>query len=182
MCSDNIDEKILREHAQMRIALAQRYRWFCHVTPVGNLVGIRRDGLQPRADKRAPELVVRHFGADASKIICLSPLGAQDVGPPVQQGISVCLAIENAALPARLGLDWSFDGAFGLPEVLRSDHPDWSVPLIFVTVVHRKGSVVSYDPIPRDALRVFAKDCPPHDLTRWPFLADTTDSDLVRFS
>lgn len=181
MCNENIDEQILRDHAEMRTALGQRYRWFCHVTPIGNLVGIRRDGLQPRSDRAAPDIVVRQFGADASNIICLSPLGAQDVGPPVQQGNRVCLAIENTGLPERLGLDWSFDGTIGLPAVLRRDHPEWSVPLIFVTVVHRRGSVISYDPIHRNALRVFAKDCPPHDLMRWPMLADTTDNDLVTF-
>jgi hypothetical protein len=85
---DEILEEILRERAAMRQAIGTKYKWFCHVTPIGNVDGIRGQGLLPHADAPPPEPVVRVFGQDAGKIICINPLGADTVPPAVQTGRS----------------------------------------------------------------------------------------------
>lgn len=173
-----IHDEILADMPSMRQALGQRFYWFCHVTLLDSVGSIRKTGLVPKADKD----VVRHYiGGTASERICLSPFGAKSVGPPVQEGTKVCLAIAREALPARLGLDWSFDGGLGIASVLRSENPARDAASIFVESVDRWGSIVVYDPIPSEAIKAFAKGCAPHNLSRWPLLGDTTDEDLVTF-
>jgi len=178
-----IHDEILADMRSMRQALGQRFYWFCHVTLLDSVGSIRETGLVPKADKdSSPPDVVRHYiGGTASERICLSPFGAKSVGPPVQEGTKVCLAIAHEALPARLGLDWSFDGGLGIASVLRHEAPCRNAASIFVEAADRWGSIVVYDPIPSEAIKAFAKGCAPHDLSRWPLLVDTMDEFLVTF-
>lgn len=178
----DIHDEMLTDLPAMRLALGQRFYWFCHVTLLGSADRIRQDGLIPKDDSTSPEVVTRHLGDLARNRICFSPFGAKSVGPPVQQGTKVCLAIAREALPARVGLDWSFAGGFGIANELRRADAQRPSASIFVEAADRWGSIVVYDSIPPTVIRAFANWCPPHDLARWPLLVHTTDNDLVRFS
>ncbi len=183
MSGGDIHEEILADMPSMWQALGQRFYWFCHVTLLDSVGSIRKTGLVPKADKDStpPHVVRQYIGKTASERICLSPFGAKSVGPPVQEGTKVCLAIAREALPARLGLDWSFDGGLGIASVLRHEAPARDATSIFVEAADRWGSIVVYDPIPKEAIKAFAKGCAPHDLSRWPLLVDTMDEFLVTF-
>lgn len=165
-----INETILAHPVEMRRALGLRYRWFCHVTPLKNVTAIRRRGLEPRSDSAPPDIVRRYMGPNAANIICLCPLGADDVGPPVQDGTRVCLAIERDALPMRLGLDWSFGGTLQRAEDVARDNAGMSPVDVFLAVVHSRGSLVAYDPIPENAIRAFVRGSQPHHILTWPAL------------
>lgn len=179
--TDDILAETLRDMQAMRLAIGTRYKWFYHVTPIGNVDGIRRQGLLPHSDASPPESVVRSIGQDAGKITCINPLGTDKVPPSVQRGPFVCLAFGNKALPNRLGLDWSYGGAVEIASVLRADEPSTQIADIFVKAVKRWGSMVVYDSIPREALRVCAKGCLPHAPERWPPLIQIGSGDLIHF-
>lgn len=178
---DEILAETLRETSAIRMAIGRKHRWFCHITPFGNADSIRKTGLLPNADARPPEPVIEAFGPASSRIICVSPFGVDIVPPAVQEGPFICLAFRNEALPIRIGLDWSYDGAVGLARVLREERPTAPIGEIFVEAVRRRGSMVLYDPVEPSALRVFTKSCPPHNPERWPTLTEADNSALGQF-
>ena len=92
------------------------------------------------------------------------------------------MAFDRDALPATIGLDWSYAGTWTLPAILRHDHPNLSNEEIFCEVVRRRGSVVAYEVAPADALRVWTKGMPGNDPSKWPRLADTKLADVERFN
>lgn len=179
------DEQILREtlgnFQAVRLAIGARYKWFIHITRTANMAGIRQNGLLPHTDAPPPREVVEVLGDTAANITCLSPLGADLVPGPVGEGPFVCLAIENNALPPRIGLDWSYDGAVGIARVLRDEQRDSSVGEIFAAAVKRWGSMVVYDRIPPTDLRVYANGYFPLAPQHWPMLTNTADGDLAIF-
>src|SRR5258705_10521797 len=132
----------------MRRAIALRYKWYYHVTPVGNADGIREKGIISNHDKMPPPQVVKHLGQAGGHIICFNPLGADCVPPAVQQGPFVCLALSTETLPHRIGMDWSYDGATDIAQVLRDEQPQRLAVEIFVEAGKRWGSVVWVDPVP----------------------------------
>jgi hypothetical protein len=178
---EEIHDEMLRTMPQMRRAIALRYKWYYHVSPVLNADSIRKTGITTNQDKRAPPEVLKHVGPKGSRVICLNPLGADCVPPAVQQGPFICLAISTETLPHRIGVDWTYDGAVGIARVLRHEQPRRPADEIFVEAVKRWGSMVSYDPIPLNGLRVCAKGCLPHDPLRWPMLVGTTNDELANF-
>jgi hypothetical protein len=171
----SIHDEMLSDMPAMRMALGRHFKWYYHITPLTNVPSIRAQGLLPRPDKAASEVVVKYIGPSASKIICLNPLGANVVPPTVQQGPFVCLAICRESLPRRVGLDWSYDGGFGIAEVLRAEDGGRSAACIFVESAKRWGSILSYDAIPKEALRVYVHGCMPHDPKLWPMLTAGSD-------
>jgi hypothetical protein len=177
---DILDET-LGDMSSIRQAIALRFKWYYHVTPARNADSIRRKGIIPKSDAAPPDQALRHIGCDAGKIICLSPLGADCVPPTVQQGPFICLALSTETLPHKIGLDWSHDGAVGIARVLRNERPDRSADAIFVEAVKRWGSMLSYEPIRIDGLRVCCKGCLPHDPARWPMLVGAANDCYIHF-
>jgi len=177
----DIHDETLGNMHSMRRAIALRYKWYYHVTPVGNVDSIRAKGIISNRDKKPPPQVVKHLGQASGHIVCLNPLGTDCVPPAVQQGPFVCLALSTETLPHRIGLDWSYDGAIGIAQVLRDEQPQRHVDEIFVEAVKRWGSLVSYDPVRLDHLRVCARGCLPHDPSRWPVLIGTPNDQLMHF-
>lgn len=177
----DIHDELLGDMPTMRRAIALRYKWYYHLTPSNNASGIRSRGLLPNRDKAPPPSVVKYLGDSAGSIICLNPLGTDIVPPAVQQRPFVCLALSIEALPPQLSLDWSYDSAFEIAEILRKDNPQQPADDIFLESVKRRGSIVVYASIPRDALRVCCKERDPHNPSSWPWLINTTDDMLVTF-
>lgn len=183
MILEEFFEATLQDMTAMRMALGHRFFWFTHLTQIENAQSIRTGGLIPKSHAGLPREVLAILGSDAANIICLNPLGSEAVGPPVQTGKRICLAICRNALPKRIGLDWSYGS------MVNRAHGYWqaqpaqskSVAQAFVDVVASWGSVVSYDLIPPEALRVLTKDTPPNDINRWPFLISTKDEQLHVF-
>jgi hypothetical protein len=175
----DIHEEMLVGMPAMRMALGRHFKWYYHLTPKVNLPSIRRTGLEPKGDSAPPHPVVKHVGVSAIKRVCLNPLGADTVPAVVQPGPFVCLAVVNEDLPFRLSLDWSYDGAFGIANVLLADNPDLAATEIFVQSAKRWGSIVVYDPIPSRALRAYCHGYFPHDPAHWPELSAVQDDMLV---
>jgi len=171
----SVHDEMLSDMPAMRMALGGHFKWYYHVTPLRNVQSIRAQGLLPRPDKAPSEVVVKYVGRSASEIICLNPLGADVVPPTVQQGPFVCLAICRESLPRRIGLEWSYDGGFGIAEVLRAEDAARSAASIFVESAKRWVSILSYDAIPKEALHVYGRGCMPHDPKRWPKLTAVPD-------
>lgn len=180
MPEDTIHDQILSDMPAMRMALGHQFQWYYHVTPLKNIASIRTEGLLPKRDKAAPDLVAKYVGETASDIICLNPLGADVVPQPVQGGLFACLAICREALPHRIGLDWSYDGGFEIAEVLKAENPARLASGIFVESIKRWGSVIAYDPIPAASLRAYCRNCMPHDPARWPFLTTVTEDNRLQ--
>jgi hypothetical protein len=181
MANQTIHDEFFADMLGMRRALGLRFRWYYHVSPIGNADSIRQNGLVANVDKEAPSEVKKHLGNTCSKIICLNPLGSDVVPPAVQQRPYLCVAICREALPLRVGLDWSYDGAFGIAEGMRLREPGRNAGDIFAESAQRWGSVVSYDPITAAALRACTKGCLPHDPKHWPMLSAVTNDMLVAF-
>jgi hypothetical protein len=179
MC--DIHNELLGDMLATRRAIALRYKWYYHLTPSDNASSIRDRGLLTGRDAPPPQSVVDYLGHPAGSIICLNPLGTDVVPRSVQQGPFVCLALSNETLPPRLSLDWSHSGGFKIAEVLRAENPQVTAAEIFLECVKRYGSIVVYDPIPREALRTCVRGCAPHNPSEWPRLIDTTDDMLVTF-
>jgi hypothetical protein len=172
----SIHDEMLGDMPAMRMALGLHFKWYYHVTPIRNVASIRAQGLLPKRDKAALYIVMKYVGPSASNIVCLNPLGADSVPSTVQGGPFACLAIVNEALPRRLSLDWSYDGAFGIAEALRGESAQRPASSIFVESAKRWGSIVAYD-----ALRAYCQGCMPHDPSRWPMLTTVADGILQAF-
>src|ERR1700687_4080779 len=181
MSADTIHDQMMGDMPAMRLALGRHFKWYYHVSPVGNISSIRERGLLPKADMTAPEVVAKYIGRTAAAIICLNPLGADRTPPAVQEGQFACLAICREALPLRIGLDWSHAGGFGIAEVLRREQPARPANSIFVESAKRWGSIVAYDPIPAASIRAYGRGCMPHDPAQWPFLKTVKDDQLQTF-
>ncbi len=180
LSDDEILERTLQRMGRMRRAIGQRYKWFYHLTPIGNVASIKTSGLKTNFDGYYPSPVVRELLGDRSEFItCVSPLGGDQVQPAVSKGPFACLAIVNEALPDRLGLDWSCVGAIGIMGQIWAGEPDMSLADAFVAAVKRWGTMAFYDDVPRDQLKICSRGCLPHDPGSWPRLIDVTDLDLV---
>ncbi|MBZ9940151.1 hypothetical protein LB533_03430 [Mesorhizobium sp. BR1-1-13] len=180
MGSDILQETVDNPQA-MRTAIGSRFKWYYHLTPIGNADDIRAQGLLPHSDANAPQQVLDAFGAHARKIVCVNPLGTDIVPPPVQSGPFICLAFENEALPRYVGLDWSYGTATEIAQVLRNEDPSKPAADIFVEAIKRRGSMIAYGPISPGALRVYTKGSLPHDPTRWPCLSLVSNAELLHF-
>jgi hypothetical protein len=91
------------------------------------------------------------------------------------------MAIDKLALPPMITVDWTFDGTFGLADIIKADTPALTNDVIFCEVVGRRGSVAIYEAIPANALRVWTKGQPFDDPSKWPKLIDTDLVDIEQF-
>lgn len=160
-----------------RSALLQVHSWFLHASRVDAFEAIKGSGLEPRNPGcAAPELVRQRLGEGADAIVCLRPMGTLDTTPN-RGDHQFLMAIAGDCLPSRIGLDWSFDGCWNLACIVKHDLPVKSDDEVFCDVIRRRGSVVSYEPIPSGALRVWAKGTPEDNPAQWPKLEDTNQND-----
>jgi hypothetical protein len=113
-------------------------------------------------------------------MIFLRPIGTDDSTPRRGERM-FAMAIDKSALPTTITVDWTFDGTFGLADIIKADTPALTDDVIFCEVVRRRGSVAIYEAIPADALRVWTKGEPFDDPLKWPKLVDTEFADVEQF-
>lgn len=167
--------------ASARALLLNKHEWFLHVKPIAQFDAIKAQGLQPRHQGCAakPE-VIAALGDAAVNIICLRPKGTFDTTPRRGQTMYL-MAVHRDDMPARLGLDWSYDGNWTLTPILQHDHPNASKEEIFCEIIRRRGSVVSYDAIPATALRVWNKGASQDDPAQWPKITEVEAAHVEQF-
>jgi hypothetical protein len=167
--------------AAARAALTVRYPWFLNVSDTDRFDKIRVQGLKPFDPGCAPpDLALKHLGDRAREILCLRPLSTFDTTPK-RGNPRFVLAVAGAHLPDLIGLDWSYDGTWTLPDIIKGDTPDMPDDQIFCEVVRRRGSVVSYSGIAVPPLRVRSTGLPEGDPESWPALTSVDRSDLHVF-
>jgi hypothetical protein len=91
------------------------------------------------------------------------------------------MAIDKSALPCTITVDWTFDGTFGLADIIKADTPAMANDVIFCEVVRRRGSVAIYEAITNETLRVWTKGQPSNDPSKWPKLVDTHIGEIEQF-
>ena len=172
---------LLHQFPQVRRIIYNDFQWFIHTTQKRYLGDIRASGLCPRQCGVASQLVQQFFSPSQPHILCLHPLGAQlcprgthGENERDQSGHFECIsfAIAREHLPLRLGPDWSYTPG------LRASDPANPLQTV-LDAARRYGSVVSYDAIPPQYLRVFCKDNPPADPLHWTRLPLASDSQIV---
>lgn len=94
-----------------------------------------------------------------------------------KEGDLCTLAIDGRQLPARIGLDWSFPPAWAVAEKRGNE----TLLDTFLRVA-KWGSVVSYDPIGPDVLRVQTKDADASKPATWPSLSAVGREEIVTFT
>ncbi len=160
-------------------ALSKHYQFLFHRAPIKKLDEIRNHGLrafeQPLAKDVDLNLFEKLMGERPRKILCLKPSVTNLV---VQNdGLArVTLACSTSAVSCPIGLDWSYSSCWPLAEILRDAAPSRSSEDIFLEVVRRRGSVVTYCGVPASSIRIRLNSSS-SDASQWPALADTTELD-----
>lgn len=165
--------------ASAREALIREHRWFLHVTALQHYDKIKIEGLRRHNPGcAAPALVIERLGATATAVVFFRPQHSFDTTPQ-RDPSRVLLAIERDNLPAKIGLDWSYDGCWNLARILNEETPTMTNEHIFCAVVTRWGSVMSYEAIPAVNIRVWTRSSSREDPSGWPYIGDT-DRDAVQ--
>ncbi len=94
MASDIYEELFERMKAG-RDALADKYPWFTHDTALGQLQGIRKEGLLPHAVSSCPSEVINWFGEPGRQIVCLHPVGAAGSVPKGFLATTLAIAVDR---------------------------------------------------------------------------------------
>jgi hypothetical protein len=114
------------------------------------------------------------------KMIFLRPLGTFDSTP--RRGEKMfAMAIHRDALPTTVTLDWTYNGTWSLPSIIKADFPGLGNEAIFCEVVARRGSVAIYQSIPRELLKVRTKGQPADDPSKWTRLVDADIAEVEQF-
>jgi hypothetical protein len=177
----DIDEVVLQPKHMLaaRELIVSKYPWLQHITTMDAIPSIRREGIRTHRDRGALPHIRNAWGSDAEYIICLHPVGCKvrelcgTKDPPFAK-----LAIESSVLPDRLTSDWTIGYTFHdkwqnlLPSISPSEN--------ILRAVEDLGSLVIYQAIPRDVVRVRCKTGS-DDRATWPLLADVVDSDIQQF-
>lgn len=167
--------------AAAHAALIARYVWFLHVSDAEHFESIQKDGLKPNNPGCAPHgLVTKYLGTKAHAILCLRPLATLDTTPS-RSTSRFALALDSAALPKLIGLDWSYSGAWSLPTIIKANAPETPDEIVFCEVVRRWGSVVCYEGIAPSSLRVRCSGQSPDDPATWSELASVKRNDIAIF-
>lgn len=159
--------------AHARTAIVKEHPWFLHASRLRHFESVKQLGILPRnpyIDDDARDDVP----SDPRRVICLRPIFSEVDTTPKRDHDLFVLAVRNTDLPARIGIDWSFPSCGELVDILKAERPERDSADIFAEVVRRRGSVVSYDPIPLEMLRVRLKDSPPADPDKWPHLSQVS--------
>lgn len=163
----------IHPHAQLRspegMALArarlQQCGWFIHATKAEFIREISQQGLQPR--RQSPAMGAHSdpiFGElnIEREILCLRPLKA--VLKPGIEDRSYTLAVNATHLPARIGVDWSYDPCWvKLIEFAENCEPAEALYKVGL----KYGSIVTYDHIPAEHLRIWSEGAPNDDPAQW---------------
>ncbi|SRR5258706_4009047 len=165
---------LLADMNAVRRAIVTRFPWLIHVTPVEALADIRIHGLQPLADAAAPADVMRTIGNGS--MVFFYPLGINQAAPPVSHkhgqstfsGDFATLAIRSCCIPSRVDIDWSFNPA-DVQSLI-----DWTgqstIESVVADLIRRQGSLVTYDVVIPEKLRVFSVGDPPTNPENWKCL------------
>ncbi|MER9065996.1 hypothetical protein NKH84_05430 [Mesorhizobium sp. M0902] len=180
----HLNADVLNNMPAFRSELIRRFTWMIHSTPASNLTSIRQLGLVPNQDAPPSPEVRQRFGH--GKIVCLHPLGSKFSPKGAASTITfehgqelklVSLAIDTRDLPNDLGLDFSYswqDATNHLAASTKSAHETAG------DIAHMLGSVVSFNTIAPDKIRVFANGSAPASPLTWPPLLCTPDSEVIR--
>jgi hypothetical protein len=180
--TSKIHERLLSPEGMLvgRAAVVERYEWFIHATPLCKFPSIQATGLEPRQPEAShPIAEVLAARENGQKIVCLSPHPRRH---PLllNKGEGVRLfkvAVHRDDLPASVGVDWSFGGTTELAADLAEGND--KLAEIFLRVIEDREVILSYEPIPASALRVFPKANPALPPSEWPMLMDTELADVA---
>lgn len=172
------------EFTRIKKALVQNFRWLIHVSPEKHLGSINEKGLIASRDAYIPT-GLNNLVPDRH-ILCLHPLGAKMCPLPVCKTVEdepevnlVTLAVAVEELPERMHSDWS--NAWQLQEGRISLYESRGADFVAKHLIAEFGSVVSYDAISPEKLRVFCVDAPPADPLRWSPLTSAADKMIHRY-
>ena len=176
----SIHEELLPAEGMRRAfdALQNQFRFLIHRTPICNLEAIRIQGLRTSRQDAANDadltVVQKIIGDDYRNILCfkcsVSHLIVQNNGLD-----RVTLGCPTSALSGRIGVDWSSYPCWSTAEKLRGTNQSRACEDILLEVVQRYGSLVTYDGVPADSLRIRLK-CSLQDPSLWPLLADSINT------
>jgi len=183
-----VDEQLLtpKGMAHAHETLRTKYQWFVHIKPMRKFELIKQAGLQPRRQGCPTNVSVASaiggLVASVDELIFLRPLGDGVLDSTPRRGEKMfAMAISADALPKVITVDWTFGGTWGLASIIKNYSPDIPNNIIFCEVVRRRGSVAIYETIPANLLRIWTKDLPFSDPSKWPMLLDTECADVVVF-
>lgn len=166
-------------------ALVSRYTWFIHASPDVNIKAIRSYGLLPNRDAERPQYIVE--AGITGKLLCLYPLGAIQQPRPSASTLVLPLgrdpkfvtyAVMRTDLPPRVGIDWSFER--DKVERFLVNNPHLSVGDAALAIAHEYGSIVSYEEVSPNKLRVFCHGDPPTNPLGWKLLTQASDDQIAR--
>src|SRR5262249_39586850 len=105
------------------------------------------------------------LGEEAGRILCLHPLGAERRSAGTKDPPLLSIAMSAPDLPPRVGLDWSnsWNIVLGRMEL----HAQMPIPEFVTRIANEFGSVISYDRIPPESLRVYCRGNPPTFPPEW---------------
>lgn len=163
-------------------ALVHRFKWFVHETSVWNLGGVRERGLVPRKVARSLDTAEeRILDGVSDEIVCLHPLGSQLTPRSSQSGPFVLLSVRAAHLPARVGVDWSYTGCWERARrIWNGRQGDDAVGEVLVGVADVFGSIISYERLPPDTLRVCCDRELRGEPESWPLLVEADENKILR--
>lgn len=161
-----------------RVAIIDKHSWFLHVSDLHRFGSLKTSGISPKDPDNPDEDFSKEHVRDPSRcIVCLRPIFTFDTTPQ-RDHEQIVLAISNSDLPLRIGIDWSYTGCCKLVDDLRNEFREADSSAIFAEVVRRRGSLVSYDPIPPNAVRVWGRGTPLIDPAKWPLISECPFSEV----
>jgi hypothetical protein len=115
--------------------------------------------------------------------VCLHPVGS--VGPNLRPKSSgppphVRLALAASHVPSEVGLDWSY--LWGVAADIREKTPEMPASDVFLATVKERGSVVSYQGVHPEQLRICASGDSHDDPSAWRPLSKVTDDQVELFN
>lgn len=166
---------VLNNPIETRRALIATFAFFIHVSPSKNIGSIREKGLIANRDATPDPDILKATGG-AEHLLCLYPFGARRTPEGTGDPPFMTFAIIGEHLPHNVGLDWSYYPRLSSPP-----------PIVGNTLVHwvsynahEYGSVVSYERIPPERLRVFCHKSGPANPLSWPLLQTVTDDKIYK--
>jgi hypothetical protein len=168
-------KEILTNMPDVRAAFAARFPAFFHVTAYAYVASIRQHGLRPHKDATAPVDILSEI--NTSDILCLRPMGS-DLSPiGMAKPPLITLAVISGDLPPRVGLDWSY--SYELVRGRMKLYPNLPLSDFVNAIANELGSIVSYDTVPPESLRVRCVDCS-DDPRTWPHLNSVSDEKILK--
>ena len=168
---------VVSDFAATRDALTMIYGSFVHVTPFRNFQSILATGLEPRADMDVqPPADLVHVLPTAARVVCLYPAGAVLRPDGSQNSPLMSVAVDSRYLPESVGLDWAYPGYVADPPPAFGQ----SLRHAVIYTAARYGSIVSYDLIKPNVLRVFCKGNSPSSPRSWTSLLQANPNHIVQ--